>query len=142
MHVYRGLEYETEQEVAAARMEFDKRIGKTFTLQGLVSTSYSADYAHSFATRHGGASLMFRIKAKTGLAGFNEREFEVLQDHGTRYRVLGTSTSPSGTRDGDLHVVDVEEVLPGEEEATPLRRRLARPPRRPRAAPLRSTSIV
>lgn len=138
MHVYRGLEYPEAWEAAAARMEFDARVGKTFTLDGMVSTTYSAKYAVEFSARHGGAPLLFRIKAKTGLAGFNEDEFEVLQNHGTRYRVLGTSTSRN-RGNMDLHVVDLEEVLPGEEGATAAP---AQPPRQAAQAPARRATAI
>jgi hypothetical protein len=73
-HVYRGIGYQTMAEVDAARAAFDAKVGQTFTLQGMVSTTYAPSFVKLFAVENRHYPLVFRIKARTGLAGFNESE--------------------------------------------------------------------
>ena len=83
--------------------------GEEITFPGFTSSSFELDEARIFGRR----GVMLRIKAKTGLAvGGNAAEHasgqqELIQSHGTRYRVIGE-------RDHDLvghrRLFDLEEI--------------------------------
>ena len=80
--------------------------------QGFVSTSTSSSAAHVFAS----GGFVLEIKAKTGMPlkrhSKHPQEFEVLQAHGTKYRVTGfrQQKGGSGPHADNQNIIMMEEI--------------------------------